>query len=43
MQHLMKVTFERVAEKPEGVVKFYYKFDKNEDEALQKMNLLMLN
>ena len=27
---------ERVAENPEGVVNFYYKFDKNEDEALQK-------
>ena len=27
---------ERVAENPEGVVNFYYKFDKNEDEVLQK-------
>ena len=27
---------ERVAENPEGVVNFYYKFDKNKDEVLQK-------
>ena len=27
---------ERVAENPEGVVNFYYKFDKNKDEELQK-------
>ena len=27
---------ERVAENPEGLVNYYYKFDKNTDEALQK-------
>ena len=27
---------ERVAENPEGLVNYYYKFDKNSDEALQK-------
>ena len=27
---------ERVAENPEGVVNFYYTFDKNKDEVLQK-------
>ena len=27
---------ERVAENPEGIVNFYYKFDGNKDEALQK-------
>ena len=26
---------ERVAENPEGLVNYYYKFDKNEDEVLQ--------